>query len=109
MPWDQLNLANTVRAHGGSGLARSRCTVWRPKRFPPYWVAHHLAEDGPPPIEATHTNYHEWSDHRGGLTKGARCLHCRKTLRETMAAADEVYGVDEGSADHLARALRTGV
>lgn len=86
-------------------LVRSRCAVWRPKG-PLYWRC--FSDDGPPQREDVCQNYHEWSDRRGGLTKGAHCIHCGNTLAETMRQADEVYGVEDGSDEHLARALRTG-
>lgn len=104
MTWDQRNLADTVHAIRRQDMARSRCSVWRPKAYI-YW---RVDEDGPAPREATHTNYHEWTDRRGGLTKGARCRHCRKTLAQIMVPFDEVYPPPAGSDHHLAVALRTG-
>lgn len=74
MPWDDRNLAYTV---GPRYRPMTRCSVWRPKKFPPFFVGL-FEKDGTKQWtkEDSHTNYHDWSDGTG------RCKFCRKTRDE---------------------------
>ncbi|MCR4277692.1 MAG: hypothetical protein NUV85_01600 [Candidatus Berkelbacteria bacterium] len=67
--YEPLNLAMTVHA---VGRRRLRCTVWRPKKYPPAFV---LAGE-PHEREDAMTNYHEWQD--------GFCIHCHKTVEEVL-------------------------
>ncbi len=66
--WNQTNLAVTV--HATPAGRRTRCTVWRKKKYLPHFV---LAGE-PHEREDAETNYHEW--------EGGRCVHCKKTVEE---------------------------
>jgi hypothetical protein len=52
----------------------SRCTVWREKVFPPFFVL-----NGEPHEKAdSHTNYHEWDK------KTKLCKHCGLTRNQAL-------------------------
>ena len=69
--YDPMNLAMTVHA---SHRYRRRlpCPVWRPKKYPPFFV---IAGE-PHTREDAMTNYHEWAD--------GYCKHCHQTLEEVL-------------------------
>lgn len=64
MPYSDRNLCQTMENR--ARYETQRCSVVR-RQQPPY---QHMT-----------TDYHEWPDHRGGVT-GGTCIHCGKTLEE---------------------------
>lgn len=97
-----VNLCPTVE--GRVRYETTRCSVWRPKKFPPYFVQEAQYLGLPVDREDAETNYHEWSDHAGGL-QGGTCIHCGKTLKECRVRINPKTGEPVRRAGGLARAI----
>lgn len=73
--YDRRNLANTV--HATHARRTTRCAVWRPKKYPPYFV---LAGE-PHDREDAETNYHDWTAGNG------HCKFCGLTRAQAIEPA----------------------
>lgn len=85
MAYSHHNLANTVENR--PRYETQRCTVVHLKTSSYCWMLY--AEDGDP--RHIHSDYHEWSDHAGGL-HGGTCSKCGKKLKEVRVRVNPKTG-----------------